>query len=74
MSTDPQSILTAALTLPDADRAMIAERLMDSLPDNDVDGMTDEEFEAELERRHEEAMGDPSVMIPWTEFDWDAPS
>jgi putative addiction module component (TIGR02574 family) len=79
MSSDPQAILAAALALPESDRAMIAERLLDSLPDddkdlNDVDLMSDEELEAELERRAAEYAKDPSVAIPWSEFRWDDPS
>jgi putative addiction module component (TIGR02574 family) len=74
MNADPQAILDAALALPEADRAMIAERLFESLPADDVDRMSDEELEAELERRAEEHAKDPSVAIPWSEFRWDDPS
>jgi putative addiction module component (TIGR02574 family) len=75
MNTDVKTILAAALALPDADRAMIAERLLESLPSEaDVDSMTDEEFAAELERRRQEYARDPSVAIPWSEFRWDDPS
>jgi putative addiction module component (TIGR02574 family) len=74
MSTDPQAILAAALALPEPDRVLIAHRLLESLPDDDVDAMNDEELEAELERRVAEHAKDPSIAIPWSEFRWDDPS
>jgi putative addiction module component (TIGR02574 family) len=74
MSETAESILAAAMSLPDNDRAMIAERLLGSLPEDDVDGMTDQELEEELDRRAEEHAKDPTVVTPWTEFRWDSPS
>ena len=74
MSETAEAILAAAMSLPDDDRAMIVERLLGSLPDDDVDGMSDESLEAELDRRAAEHANDPSVVTPWTEFRWDDPS
>ncbi|HEY1375176.1 MAG TPA: addiction module protein [Gemmataceae bacterium] len=74
MSETAESILAAALTLPDAEREALVERLIESLPHEDVDEMTDDELEAELDRRAAEYAQDPSVAIPWTEFRWDDPS
>jgi putative addiction module component (TIGR02574 family) len=74
MSETAESILAAALTLPDAEREALVERLIESLPHEDVDEMTDDELEAELDRRAAEYAQDPSVAIPWSEFRWDDPS
>ena len=73
MSSDPQAILAAALALPVPDRAMIAERLLESLPLS-TDDLDDDALIAELERRRAEHERDPSVVIPWSEFRWDGPS
>lgn len=56
----------AALSLRKRDRLKLLEVLDESLgpPPNDIDQMNDAELEAELNRRHEEAMRDPSCMIP----------
>lgn len=66
---DPKcrAVLDAALELPEADRAIIAETLLDTLAP-DVDGLTDDELEAELDRRLREALDDPSATIPWSEL------
>jgi putative addiction module component (TIGR02574 family) len=71
MSKDAKAVLAAALALPDVDRAMIVDRLLDSL--TDIDGMSDEELEAELDRRADEYTRDPSVATPWSEFRWNDP-
>ena len=73
MNADPKAILAAALALPESDRAMIAERLLESLSLT-TDGLDDEALIAELERRRAEHERDPSVVIPWSEFRWDDPS
>lgn len=69
MPTNAADLLTAALKLSPEEREFFAERLLESLdgPDNSIDAMNDEEFEAELNRRHEEARRDPSSLIPWEE-------
>jgi putative addiction module component (TIGR02574 family) len=66
MSEETQAILTAALALPEADRAELAERLLESLSP-EMDELSDDELFAELERRRAEAEKDPSVAIPWTD-------
>lgn len=50
------------LALPEDERAELADRLCDAL-----DPPPDDEFAAELERRHAEFLQDPSVAIPWAE-------
>src|SRR4051812_18518995 len=67
MSERTASLLAAALQLSEEERAELVEGLLDSLggPDSDNDRMTEEEFAAELDRRHEEFLRDPSVGVPW---------
>jgi len=61
-----QAILQAALALPEAERELLVECLLESLdPPGEV--MTDEEFAAELDRRVAELDADPSKAIPWSE-------
>ena len=69
MTQRATEILNAALQLSEAERAELIEVLEESLdgPDLDTDHMTDEEFEAELNRRHEEYLRDPNVAVPWEE-------
>jgi putative addiction module component (TIGR02574 family) len=72
MSETAQAILAAALSLPEEEREELVERLMESLPPS-PDDLGDEALLAELERRRAEHERDPSVVIPWSEFRWDAP-
>lgn len=66
---DPKSraVLDAAMELPESDRAIIAETLLDTLAP-DIDGLAGDELEAELDRRLREALDDPSATIPWSEL------
>ena len=67
MAPETSSLLTAALALPESERAVLVERLLESLPTH-VDALTDDEMEAELNRRFEEFQRDPSVAVPWSEI------
>ena len=63
------TLLAEAMNLPEGEREQLAYALLDSLdgsPSN-IDAMTDEEFKAELDRRQEEFLRDPSVGVPWEE-------
>jgi putative addiction module component (TIGR02574 family) len=66
MSKNALAILDAALALPDADREMMVERLLESLPLT-TDGLDDEALSAELARRKAEHERDPSVVRLWSE-------
>jgi putative addiction module component (TIGR02574 family) len=66
MSDRFQSILDAALALPEAERVILIDELMESLP-SDTGPLSDEEMYAELMRRHAEFEKDPSIAIPWEE-------
>lgn len=63
MSAELQAVLDAALRLPDDDREALAERLWETLGEDESE--EDAEFAAELERRAAEAERDPSVLMPW---------
>jgi putative addiction module component (TIGR02574 family) len=64
MSAQNQAIFDAAMALPEDERLLLVERLMESLPP-DQDDRTDEEFAAELDRRWAEFQQDPSSAVPW---------
>jgi putative addiction module component (TIGR02574 family) len=67
MTPQTQAILDAALALPEAERALLVDRLLESLPP-EVDEMTDDEFFAELERRRAEVEQGTVKPIPWSEL------
>ena len=67
MSTNGREVLDAALALPEADRALLAEALLDTLaPDRDA--TSDDALEAELDRRFAEAVRDPGATVSWSEL------
>jgi putative addiction module component (TIGR02574 family) len=68
MTAQTKALLDAALALPETERALLADQLWDSLSP-DEDGMTDDQFFAELERRDAELEKDPSAAIPWAELE-----
>lgn len=65
MPATRDEILNAALSLPESDRLAIANRLLDTLPE-DSPGLSDEDpqFAAELDRRS----GDLAGAVPWEEL------
>lgn len=63
MTTQSQAILDAALALPEAERLQLVDRLLETLP-AEQDDLTDDEWYAELERRHAEFLQNPSVAAP----------
>lgn len=68
MSKAVAELLKAALRLGERERSELVDRIqesMDSSAGSDIDAMTDVEFEAEIKRRHEEYLRDPSVGVPW---------
>ena len=67
MSPESQSLLDAALTLPETERALLSQRLAESLSP-DADELADEELFAELERRRAEVEEGQVQLIPWAEF------
>ena len=66
-----QDVLDSALQLPAADRLLIASRLLETLPDEiTTDGLDEDEFLAELERRS----GDWRGAVSWEELKASMPS
>ncbi len=67
MAPQTQVLFEAALALPEAERSLLVERLLDSLaPESDQ--RTDAELAAELDRRFAEYQQDPSTAVPWSEI------
>ena len=64
MSDSYQSIVAAALALPETERVKLVERMLESLPPEDREP-TPEEFVDELDRRYAEFQKDPTLGIPW---------
>lgn len=67
MSIATQELLKAGLQLTVEERRLLAEELLASLAEED-----DEAFLAEIQRRRDEALRDPSCMIPVNEINWNA--
>lgn len=58
-------IIDAAKALPDEDREDVIAELEATFLPEPPNGMTHEEFSAELERRWQAAEADPSTSLPW---------
>jgi putative addiction module component (TIGR02574 family) len=66
MSPEVSNVFAEALRLSPGDRALLVERLLDTLPADFAEKL-DDEFERELLRRDEEAERDPTATRPWSE-------
>jgi putative addiction module component (TIGR02574 family) len=66
MTSETQALIDAALALPEADRELLVELLLESLPP-EGDELTDEEFAAELDRRRAEIEQGIVKPIPWSD-------
>jgi putative addiction module component (TIGR02574 family) len=64
MSPDVDAIFHAAMSLPEAERFVLAERLWEAVSPA-LDLPFDEAWEAELERRSAEMKQSESAGIPW---------
>jgi len=69
MSERAATLLAEALKLSSQERQELVDGLLNSIDSecSDIDSMNAEEFEKELNRRHEEFQRDPSVGIPFEE-------
>jgi putative addiction module component (TIGR02574 family) len=67
MTSQAQAVFAAALALPEGERAVLVERLLETLSP-EPDELTDEEMLAELDRRFAEFQQDPSTAVPWSEL------
>ena len=66
MTSQTQAILDAALALPEAERALLVERLLETLSPEQGE-LSDEELFAELERRRAEVEQGQVKPGPWSE-------
>jgi putative addiction module component (TIGR02574 family) len=62
MTTETQHILRAAMALPEAERILLVEELLE-LISPEPEPCTDEQFAAELDRRAAECARNPSIAI-----------
>ena len=67
MSPQTQALLEAVLALPEEERALLVEELLESLSPPGEE-MTDDEFEAELNRRRQEMIDGTVKPIPASEL------
>lgn len=68
MDTKCQAVLEAALELSDDQRAWLAAEVLATLPGEDAEQPTDDDWVEELDRRWEESKADPAATIPWSEL------
>jgi len=61
-----QTVLDAALALPSAERAELAERLWESLPDEKLDAAFAEELAREIRSRRERYLRGESQLHDWS--------
>jgi putative addiction module component (TIGR02574 family) len=66
MGSEFQSLIETALSLPEAERVLLVDRLLESLPPDETE-VADDEFAAELDRRYAEYLQDPTIGVPWAE-------
>jgi putative addiction module component (TIGR02574 family) len=62
-----EEIVDAALALPVEERAVIVERLLESISP-DEEATSEEELAAELDRRRAESLQSGDLGIPWDEL------
>jgi putative addiction module component (TIGR02574 family) len=66
MSTDAESLYQAAMKLPEDERFLLANRLLETVEDEREPGY-EEAWAAEITRRMEEVENGTAEMIPWEE-------
>jgi putative addiction module component (TIGR02574 family) len=66
MTSQTQAIFDAALALPEAERSLLVERLLETLSTEEGE-LSDDELFAELERRRAEVEQGQVKPIPWSE-------
>jgi putative addiction module component (TIGR02574 family) len=67
MTTQTKAILDAARALPETERLLLVERLLEDVP-LDLDELTEDELFAELQRRREELKAGSVEGIPWSKL------
>jgi putative addiction module component (TIGR02574 family) len=67
MDEQTRSLFETALTLPEGQRVLLVERLLENLPADSEEPFDDETFAAELDRRYDEYQRDPCAAVPWSD-------
>ena len=67
MEADVRALIEAALKLPPEVRGAIANRLLDSLQDEELDADVEAAWDAEIARRLDELDSGHAKTIPWSE-------
>jgi putative addiction module component (TIGR02574 family) len=67
MNEQIQALFESALALPVESRALLIERLLETLPSEAAESLDDDAFADELDRRYAEFLRDPSTGVPWSE-------
>jgi putative addiction module component (TIGR02574 family) len=67
MSPETQSVFDAARALPEGERALLVERLLETLSQDDPE-LSDDELFAELERRRADMESGRVKPIPLSDF------
>lgn len=65
MSALAEEILDVALKLPDADRATLAARLIESLDEEEIEDGRDDAWAIEIQRRLDEIRSGAVRTVPW---------
>ncbi len=67
MDEQTQSLFEAAQTLPEGQRVLLVEQLLENLPADLEEPLDEKKFAAELDRRYDEFQSDPTVAVPWSD-------
>ena len=69
MSDELEALIQGGLRLPTAARARLANRLLESLANEDLDAAEEAEWAAELARRVEDVESGRVKGVPWEEVE-----
>ena len=67
MNGQTKQVFAAALALPESQRARLAEQLLETIS-LDIDGLSDDELAAELDRRRMQVRRGKARVVPWSEL------
>jgi putative addiction module component (TIGR02574 family) len=67
MTIDPRSIFDAAIALPEAERVVLVERLLETLS-AEANELSDDELLAELHRRRADVEAGTAQGVPWSDL------
>jgi putative addiction module component (TIGR02574 family) len=70
MAPETQSLLDAALKLPETERVLLVERLLETLPPQGEE-LTEDELFDELEKRRAEVEQGRVQPVPWSDMRWE---